>query len=305
MGFDFTKTQLAKIKEKVEELDQEHSDVEGFDFDVSEARFMQKLERKMEVRLVLELRQEFTKAIQKLSLEINEIEMMLRGNPKIQSSASIKDIPGFARKSAKEVMDFEDSMASPASMMSPSYSRIEKKQSFKSKNYSSSANERSVETSELPQRVGRMESELQKMIDFNQKSFDEFEKLRHRFCEIFEDSDFVYRFDKMMANQEQFAALQKKSSEGFAKFDSETREFFKEQFVYQLENFRKSHENSLREIKESNEKVRFAEKEKAEETIKTLQMGITQLRNEMQKLEEKLAKTEEKLRKRKKFFWFF
>ena len=35
MGFDFTKTQLAKIKEKVEELDQEHSDVEGFDFDAS------------------------------------------------------------------------------------------------------------------------------------------------------------------------------------------------------------------------------------------------------------------------------
>ena len=78
-----------------------------------------------------------------------------------------------------------------------------------------------------------------------------------------------------------------------------------EQFVYQLEKIQKSHEKSLREIQESNEKIRFAEKEKAEETIKTLQMGITQLRNEMQKLEEKLAKTEEKLRKRKKFFWFF
>ena len=64
MGFDFTKKQLAKIKEKVEELDQEHSDVEGFDFDASEARFMQKLEKKMEDPLVLELRQEFTKAIQ-------------------------------------------------------------------------------------------------------------------------------------------------------------------------------------------------------------------------------------------------
>ena len=88
MGFDFTKKQLAKIKEKVEELDQEHSDVEGFDFDASEARFVQKLERKMEDPLVLELRQEFTKAIQKLSLEINEIERMLRGNPRIQSSES-------------------------------------------------------------------------------------------------------------------------------------------------------------------------------------------------------------------------
>ena len=47
-----------------------------------------------------------------------------------------------------------------------------------------------------------------------------------RFRQIFEDSDFVYRFDKMMGNQEQYVALQKKSSEGFAKFDSETREFF-------------------------------------------------------------------------------
>ena len=305
MGFDFTKTQLAKIKEKVEELDQEHSDVEGFDFDASEARFMQKLEKKMEDPLVLELRQEFTKAIQKLSLEINEIEMMLRGNLKIQSSESIKDIPAFARKSSKEVMDFEESMESPASMMSPSYSRVEKKQSSKFKSYSSSANERSAEKSELSKKVDRMESELQKMADLNQKSFDEFEKFRDRFRQIFEDSDFIYRFDKMMGNQEQYAALQKKSSEGFVKFDSETREFFREQFVYQLEKIQKSHENSLREIRESNEKIRFAVKEKAEETIKTLQMGITQLRNEMQKLEEKLAKTEEKLRKRKKFFWFF
>ena len=78
---------------------------------------MQKLEKKMEDPLVLELRQEFTKAIQKLSLEINEIERMLRGNLKIQSSESIKDIPAFARKSSKEVMDFEESMESPASMM--------------------------------------------------------------------------------------------------------------------------------------------------------------------------------------------
>ncbi len=150
-----------------------------------------------------------------------------------------------------------------------------------------------------------MESELQKMADLNQKSFDEFEKFRDRFRQIFEDSDFIYRFDKMMGNQEQYAALQKKSSEGFAKFDSETREFFREQFVYQLEKIQKSHENSLREIRESNEKIRFAEKQKDEETIKILQMDIFQLRNEMQKLEEKLAKTEGKLRKRKKFFWFF
>ena len=127
-----------------------------------------------------------------------------------------------------------------------------------------------------------MESELQKMADLNQKSFDEFEKFRDRFRQIFEDSDFVYRFDKMMGNQEQYAALQKKSSEGFAKFDSETREFFREQFVYQLEKIQKSHENSLWEIRESNEKIRFAEKEKAEETIKTLQMGTTELRNEIQ-----------------------
>ena len=126
MGFDFTKTQLAKIKEKVEELDQEHSDVEGFDFDASEARFMQKLEKEMEDPLVLELRQEFTKAIQKLSHEINEIEMMLRGNLKIQSSESIKDIAAFARKYSKEVMDFEDSMASSASMMRHSYSKLRK-----------------------------------------------------------------------------------------------------------------------------------------------------------------------------------
>ena len=40
---------------------------------------MQKLEKKMEDPLVLELRQEFTKAIQKLSLEINEIENDVTG----------------------------------------------------------------------------------------------------------------------------------------------------------------------------------------------------------------------------------
>ena len=57
--------------------------------------------------------------------------MMLRGNPKIQSSESIKDIPAFARKYSKEVMDFEDSMESPASMMSPSYSRIGEETKFK------------------------------------------------------------------------------------------------------------------------------------------------------------------------------
>ena len=55
-----------------------------------------------------------------------------------------------------------------------------------------------------------MESELQKMADLNQKSFEEFEKFRNRFRQIFEDSDFVHRFDKMMGNQEQFVALQKK-----------------------------------------------------------------------------------------------
>ena len=53
-----------------------------------------------------------------------------------------------------------------------------------------------------------------------------------------------------------------------AKSDSETRIFW-EQFVYQLEEIRKSHENSMWEIKESY----VAEKEKAEETIKTLQWG--------------------------------
>ena len=239
---------------------------------------MQKLEKKMEDPLVLELRQEFTKAIQKLSLEINEIERMLRSNPKIQSSESIKDIPAFARKYSKEVMDFEDSMESPASMMSPSYSRIEKKQSSKSKSYSSSANERSAETSELSQKVERMESELQEMTDLNQKSFNEFKEFRDRFRQMFVDIDFIHIVDRMMGNQEQFAALQKKSSEGFAKFDSETREFFREQFVYQLEKFRNPMKILCGRL-ESNEKIRFAEKEKDEETIKTLQMDIFQLRN--------------------------
>ena len=134
-------------------------------------------------------------------------------------------------------MDFEDSMESPASMMIPSYSRVEKKQSSKFKSYSRSANERSAETSELSQKVERMESELQKMTDLNQKSFDEFEKFRDRFRQIFEDSDFIYRFDKMMGNQEQYV-ITKKSSQEFVKSDSETREFFMEQFVYQLEKFR-------------------------------------------------------------------